>query len=142
MGWRVECEGHPKHKVRKSQFHWIQHWQDGHNPCPSCGKPLHWYGEWRPQKSDAGAPPRPYEVLTVIRVNAEDSPTRHSRWDDVGYFPVLMVCRNRQNPDEYILWPRYWLAPAKYGQEGPQLWVEEWDYLLSKAKECLKARGH
>jgi hypothetical protein len=132
---------------RRTQFALATGWCDDTNPCILCGAPIHWYGEWRPPKQNANAGARRYEVLSVIRVNEEDSPSGCSRWDDDGYFPVLMVCQNRDNLDDYILWPRYWLAPdegrktRQYGQEAPQLRIEEWEYLLRKAREFLQRRS-
>jgi hypothetical protein len=144
MFW-VECGCRPP--FPQSQFTLATAWCDEGNPCFLCGKPMRWYGRWAPPRQSGDAQPRPYEVLSVIRVNADDSPSGFSRWHDDGYFPVMIVCQNRERPDGYILWPRYWLAPdaegkkRQYGQEAPQLRIDEWEYLVRKAREFLDRRA-
>jgi hypothetical protein len=62
------------------------------------------------------------------------------RWDE-GYLPVLILCESPPGSGSYSIWPRYWVKSVQviqFGQDGPLLSLEEWEYLMAKIRRFLK----
>ena len=66
------------------------------------------------------------------------------RWPSEGYLPALILCATPPGSTCHVLWPRYWVKPGahvRFGQDGPQLTVAEWDYLTEKVRRFAAGRG-
>ena len=104
----------------------------------ACTKPLRWFNQWRPPRARPSQQPLEYEVLFVARL--DDAAPLGDRWskNDEGYLPVLLLCRDSNGT--LNAWPRYWVRPdavVRFGQDGPLLTIEEWEYLFEKMRRFV-----
>jgi hypothetical protein len=128
---RLECSA--GHQVWESWPVKLRRWQTQPVVCPDpCGQPMKWRGEWPPPKSKPAEGARPYEVLFVALLD-ERAPIGDRQ--DQGYLPALLLCQALPE-GEYLVWPRYWMN-GRFGQDGPQLWLEEYDYLMTKIRAFM-----
>jgi hypothetical protein len=118
-------------------------WEPGIPFCGHCNQPVRWFGEWQPPKAASpGTPPRRYEVLFVSYLDPNAS--EGDRWTEEGYLPALILCETPPESGNYVVWPRYWVKPAEtiqFGQDGPQLSLDEWEYLMSKVRRFISERA-
>lgn len=130
----------PEFRCPQAHTHWrpwidaIRRWPK-RVVCPRCGGPVRWFGAWPPAKAAPEARPRPYEVLFVAFYDWLDK-------KDSRYLAALILCRNLEQPSEYVLWPRYWVRPAgriQFGQDGPLLTIEKWDELRQEVRGFLSS---
>jgi len=115
----------------------IQRWGPDFR-CDKHGQPLRWFNEWSAAKASKTDAPVEYEVLFVARLDERAPYGNPWKEDGEAYLPVLLVCRDQSN--NLVLWPRYWVRPGKkiqFGQDGPLLSVQEWDYLMEKVRRFL-----
>src|SRR5437588_3498935 len=118
---------------------WHQEFRCSHG---GCDKPIRLFGEWRPPKASPDeASWRRYEVVYIASLDAEAP--EGDRWERDHYLPALIVCEG-QDGSGISVWPRYWVKPSatvQFGQDGPLLSLEEWDYLMEKVRRFIASRA-
>jgi hypothetical protein len=100
---------------------------------------VRWIGEWPSPKGRPDQQARQYEILYVALLDS-DAPLGDR--SEEGYLPAVLLCRGENK--YYSVWPRYFVESGggwKFGQDGPQLEMSEWEYLTKKVRSFASERG-